>query len=421
MPESQKIFNPISQPTLTKTVSGYSLEFADEKIIVNLDRVTDDGVGELSVIHNNGNGAIILQPRTQVNLLAERTLSGLAKKLEKRLEIDWQTVIDYSSHYAIEEARKGSPIENIDTPPDNPRLEYLLYPILLKNQPTTIFSPGGSGKSLIADLIALSIQYKLTVLDWVPIKGNVMYLDWEADSQVHKRYIQAIKKGLHIENKTQKILYTRCESDLVKIIDAIYKQVIENNISLVIIDSQMAATASGRPGADAAQVSSMYYNALRQLPCASLTIDHVSKASMENTNAGNPYGSIVKTNRARSTFEMKQYQEVGEDTLEIALFHQKFNLGKKLKPIGIRIDFFNKEKDILDEVRFESFNIEENEELSKSLKPKDQIKAYLIREGSATKKTISDELNLTYSSVSKMLDRNTDIFIKFDDDEWGVK
>lgn len=407
----------ISQPTLTKTVSGYSLLFEDEHITVNLDRVTDDGVGELSIIHSNGNGHVLLQPRTQVNLLAERTLSGIAKKLEKRLEIDWQTVIDYSSHYAIEEARKGSPVEDIDIPPNNPRLEYLLYPILLKNQPTTIFSPGGFGKSTIADLIAVSVQYKVTVLDWVPVKGNVLYLDWEADSEVHKRYVQAIKKGLHIQHKTEKIRYMRCETDLTKIIDNIYKVVLQDNISLVIIDSQMAATASGRPGADAAQISSMYYNALRTLPCASLTIDHVSKSAMEGTNAGNPYGSIVKPNRARSTFEMKQYQEAGEDTTEIALFHNKFNLGKKLKPIGIRVDYFNDDNK-LDEVKFDLFDVEDNDQFSKSLPLKEQIKVFL-KGGSASVKEIAEYLKANEASVRTILNRGKNVF-SVDGGDWSL-
>jgi DNA-binding NarL/FixJ family response regulator len=406
----------MQEPVFEKTISGYSLQFENESIKVNLERLTDDGVGEMSIIHTNGRGDTLLLPRCSINLLSERTLTSLGKRLNEQLKLDWTSILNYSAHYTVTALREGSPIENIDEAPANSKLEYLLYPILLKNQPTTIFSPGGYGKSTLADMIAVSIQFNRVVLDWVPCAGNVLYLDWESDSETHKKYIQAIKNGLDIKEKLP-IKYMRCDTDLINIIDNVYKVVRENEVSLVIIDSQMAATARGRPGADGAQISSMYYNALRTLPCASLTIDHVSKSSMDGTSNGNPYGSVVKSNRARSQFEMKQQQEIGEDIIEIGLFHTKFNLGRKLKPIGIKINYINKD-DALDKVIFELTDIEDNPDLAKSLPIKDQIIA-ILRSEPLTAKDIAEQLDIGEQTARTTMNRYKNIFIT-SNGKWGL-
>jgi len=415
----------VSVPDFNKTISGYSLEFHKENILINLERMTDDGVGELSIIHDNGAGTSLILPRTSVNLLSERTMTSIVNKLIKRVpDTDWQSIIDYSIHNTTEAVRQVGDIEDIDEPPENMKLEYLLEPILLKNQPTTIFSPGGTGKSTIADLIAVLIQYNIVALDWFPCGGNVLYLDWEADKETHRRSIQAIKNGLAEDNdifdfreNKERIMYLRCETDLIKIIDKVYKVVAGNDIALVIVDSQMAATASGRPGADGAQISSMYFNALRQLPCASLTIDHVSKSAMENLTASNPYGSIVKANRTRSQFELKQQSDSDDDAINIAMFHTKFNLGKRLKPQGIRLRYEN-ENNITKSIRFSKFNVTENEELSKALPIKEQIKAYLSG-GKSSVKEISEYLDKSEDSVRTILNRSKNLFINIDG-EWGL-
>jgi len=165
----------MQEPVFEKTISGYSLQFENESRKVNLERLTDDGVGEMSIIHTNGRGDTLLLPRCSINLLSERTLTSLGKRLNEQLKLDWTSIFNYSAHYTVTALREGSPIENIDEAPANSKLEYLLYPILLKNQPTTIFSPGGYGKSTLADMIAVSIQFNRVVLDWVPCAGNVLY------------------------------------------------------------------------------------------------------------------------------------------------------------------------------------------------------------------------------------------------------
>jgi hypothetical protein len=190
-----------------------------------------------------------------------------------------------------------------------------------------------------------------------------LYLDWESSALDNNRRVWAIKRGLGIDND-ETILYRFCSQPLVNDIYAIKKTVVENNINIVIVDSQMAASGYGP---DASQLSSQFYNALRSLRCTTLTIDHVSKEDWKglNTNSVGPYGSVVKYNRSRSQFELTKTQTAGEHFIELALTHKKHNEGMLLKPLGIRINFNNDDDGHLDNVTFNLCDLTTNPELEK--------------------------------------------------------
>src|SRR5208283_3679689 len=103
---------------------------------------------------------------------------------------------------------------------------------------------------------------------FIPSAANVLYLDWEASFEDHQRRVWLIKKGLGISSE-ETFLYRFCSAPLTNDINSVQRIVSENDIGLVIIDSQMAAAGYGP---DAAQVSSQFYNAIRSLKCTTLTI-----------------------------------------------------------------------------------------------------------------------------------------------------
>lgn len=394
-------------PQFDKTLTGYCLNWnGDTDIQIEVSHLEDDGKCELTVKSGN----TILIPYTRDNILSARNMSLLAKRLNENRELDWTTALSYTTKLCIDSHRQGEPLQNADEEPEANSFEYLLWPILVRGQPTTIYSPGGYGKSTISDLMAVSITHGITVLDWKPRRGNVLILDWETDINIHRRYIAAIKKGLGITANLP-IHYRFCENDLITHLEAIQKDVYDHKIDLVIIDSQMAATAHGRPGADGAQVAGMYYNALRTLKCTTLTIDHTSKQSMRDDDNAGPYGSVVKYNRSRSQFELKQQQEPGDNFIQVALRHQKFNLGRKMQPIGIQINFVNDENDHIDEINFE--NIEVSDEFGTSKTSlKDEVRAYLMDFGSASVNEITEAIDRNKGSVRTIIQRHNTIFGK---------
>jgi len=330
----------MNKPSIIEGIGFINYAWPELGLRVMAERITDEGYAELLFYSVNGTGESLWH-RSKVNLLATPTMNSLAKRLtENSLDIPWADVLTHITNKTVEIARRGEPMVPVGKKPETLKVTYQLAPILEKNQPATIYGPGGSAKSYLADFIAVLVQINVAGITdsksyWMPVAGNVLYLDWEASKEDHDRRVWAIKRGLGIDSD-ETFLYRFCSQPLVSDIHSIQSLVSNNNIDLVIIDSQMAVSGYGT---DASQVASQFYNALRSLLCTSLTLDHVSKEDWKNSDSVGPYGSVVKYNRSRSQFAIKKSQDAGENFIELSLIHRKHNEGKLLKPIGIRIKF----------------------------------------------------------------------------------
>lgn len=371
-------YKGISEPNVTKTLSGYDFVWHDLYLSVRIDRLTDDAEGIMIARDLNSNRIL---HTSKINLLSTRSLSELSKRLYKNKAVDWDTILSLIANRCFDSLRDAGETVNIDQEPTNLKTDFLLHPIIPLGEPVTIFSAGGKGKSIFADYLAVLIQHGWVAnhgLPFIPRMGNVLYLDWEGDAETHRKYIKAIKTGLGIDDKTF-IAYRKLEYPLAQVIDEIRTEVFQKKIDLVIIDSQMAATASGTRGLTEAQVASEYYNLLRSLNCSTLTIDHVTKEGMGNVEVTSPYGSVVKYNRSRSQFELRLDEGEDDDHKEYVLLHKKYNLGRKERPLGFSVDFVNND-DILEKIEFKYLNLEDNENLSKTLQVWEQIAGVLKRE-----------------------------------------
>lgn len=238
---------------------------------------TTEGHARLSFFANNGTGEIMLD-RNNVNLLSAGGKNTQAKRLEKyRDDISWDDVLTWLAQLTVDSAAQGEPAVPIGKKHENMKLEYQLSPILERSQPTTIYSPGGFFKSYLAEYIACLVQFDHTGIHsphgpWVPTPGNVLYLDWESSKEDHERRVWALKQGLGIDTE-ETFWYRFCQRPLAADILSIQRLVHDRDISLLIVDSQMAALGQGP---DPSQVSTQFYNALRSLKCTTLTLDHVS-------------------------------------------------------------------------------------------------------------------------------------------------
>ena len=410
----------IGKPEAEFKIGQYNYRWADLGIRIGVDRLDDEGPGEMSVYsEDGGTSKLLFWGRT--NLLSVQSCSQLAKRLDENVKLDWSTILTYVSTLTFQEHRRGEPIVQIGKRPVSTKVEYQLYPVLEKGQATTLFAPGGCAKSYLADYFAILIQLGYTGLDsdhfgLIPEATNCLYLDWESNKEDHERRVWAIKQGLGIETE-ECFFYRFCEQPLASDIHALQRLVVDNDIGFVIVDSQQAASGYGP---DAAQQASSFYNALRSLRCTSLTIDHVSKSDWASPGAEStgPYGSVVKYNRARSVFEIKKAQEPGDDFLELSLKHIKHNEGKLLKPIGVRIDFNHDKESHLENVTFKLCNVADNPELAKTLSVKDRLVSALKGRKREVPE-LSEELNISETVVRARLNDNKKTFKHFTDG-WGL-
>ena len=229
----------------------------------------------------------------------------------------------------------------------------------------------------------------------------------------------AVKRGLGIEGEGT-FLYRRCTQPFVRDLPQIQRLVAEHDVKLIITDSQIAASSYGP---DPAQVASQYYNAGRSLRCSGLTIDHVSKeemrASMDSDSTG-PYGSVVKGQRARQTFEIRKHQAPDQDYLDLDLIHRKCNEGKLLDHVGIRITFVNDSNGLLDKVTFTSLDIATHPVFG-AARPVPQRLVDALAEGDLSIKQLHELMpDKSEDTIRVNLNRYKDkLFVKRNNDRWG--
>lgn len=337
-------------------------------------------------------------------------------------QVNWASLLE-QCYYQLT-VRINSPliVSDLNTEPISMGVNYVLHPLLPFGHPTTLYCPGGSGKSITSDFLGFIIQNGIAVpsLNFYPLKQNVLYLDWEADEETHKRYIKAIKAGLGID-AAEKFSYIKLERPLHSEVANIIEVVKTNEIGFIIIDSQMAATAEGDKYMSESQVASQYYNDIRSFNCSTLTLDHVTKEAMKfDDNSGTAYGSVVKYNRVRCQWEMKKTQEEDGSYIELALSNKKFNLGRLHKPIGIRINFEN-DSDVLVNVTFEPCDLAENPVLSKTLPVKTRLINSLRKIKRADVTTLAEYIDAKESTVRTELSRSKNYFVELSNKEWGLK
>ncbi len=423
---------PVPPPEFIKGLNHYEFKWDSLSITAHLENIDPDAKGELSVIHKNGQGDKLLLYK-EINLLSILSCSQITKQLQKNsLQIEWDDILTHITHLTLADLRKGKPLAEIGNQPESMRTEYLLKPILIKNVPTTLFSSGGSGKSYLADYIALIVQNGVTGLNgqWLGIQGNVLYLDWESDAETHKKRVWAIKKGLLLSGDyncdfEDTFKYQEMERPLIESVQFIQNLVTTNSTDLIIVDSHMAAQDNGL---DQSQAAQRFYNALRSFHCTSLTIDHTSKEDWKNSNETvAPYGTVSKFNRSRAQFQLIKSQNVGDDYIECSLKHLKNNDGKLLRPIGLRIDFKNADEneDILEWVSFKPCTLTENPTLSRTLSQWEQIQQAIKSNNNIPMKPIdiSKVTGLSNDIVSMNLNNYKDkYFVQVDkkDHRWGL-
>lgn len=418
----------LTKPIITESPGGVKLDwYHDQEMVLGasveyLNESSRGIFGEFNFTHLFDEFPPI--KHLHFNLQNTKARQDIVRRLEALslpVDFNWLSLVDQVCDIAIDSLRKETPIENINIEPFSRGTNYLLYPLLVRGQPNTIYGTGGFGKSILADYIAVLVQFGIAGLDWVVEPGNVLYLDWETDVDTHRRRIKAMKKGLDITD-TDEIMYRFCDHDLIDEIDSIRKVVADKKVELVIVDSQMAATSNPRPGLDASQEASAFYNALRTLQCTVLIIDHITKLGMsENSGTDTAYGSVVKYNRTRNQFFVRRTQEPGDTFIEMALVHKKFNDGRLQKPFGLRIDFTEIETDVLDTIVIGKCDLEDNAILSKQLPLWQRIQGEMkYANGAMELKDIAEAVEASEATVRTTLNRMSKVFVKVGKAQWGL-
>lgn len=403
----------MNKPSVTEEMGFINYDWPELKLRVMAERYDDDGCAELSFFRKNDTGESLLHT-TRANLLSTPTMNSLAKRLEKNSpDIPWTDILTYITGKTIEIARRGEPVEEIwPSEDDSLAPSYLVEPILYSKHPAVIFGEYGSLKSLFALVIVYVAQlpYSNNNLGLTTAKESThcLYLDYEDDPSSFRGRWGAIQRGFGIE-ATIPILYRRMTSTLADSVERLQQIITDKNIKLLVIDSLGPAA---RGNLNDPEPAIKYHEALRKLGITSLTLAHNSKDPL--TKRRTIFGSVFFTNLARSVWECKAEQEIGEDEAVISLKHTKANLSRLHPPLGFRFTFTG------DSIAIAKADLRDtglSGEVPLSLRIKD-----LLRSGAMTVKDIAATLEANEGSVKTIVNRmakNKGLLVKVGD-SWGL-
>lgn len=399
----------ISVPNIQNVGDTYVLTWQHEGILMKANRLVERAEGLSAELLITRGGGHLYQAR--VNLLSPTAKRTLSNEMSSRLQdIDWRIIIEQAFTKVLETYRKGEPVIYVGNLPKREAPRYRLKPFVLENEMCAIYAYGGSGKSILAHLIAVSVQCGISVCGLIPRKGNVLILDWETNKETVDERVKAIKKGMNILSP-ELPAYRRCFHVLASDIYEIQEEVVKKDIRLIIVDSVNMASGVTQDFHGPAQVM---LAALRSLHRSILIIDHKPKAG------DTMFGTIIKINSCRSAWELDGNQEENSNVLAIALHHVKHNDTMRFKPVGFTCEFFG-DDDNIDRIVFTQQDVMRNLQFAKKRPLKDRLYFLLVHQGLMTTAEIASEIDdTTEATVKTILNRyKGKLFVK-NADKWGV-
>ena len=399
-----------SGPEVKANAGIYSFSWEHEQVNIIIDRLHETATRltaevDVSTTLPGVDGHLA---HADISLASTAGKQGLVKILEQRLPgLEWYVLVEQACLTTIRLHRQGAPAVLLGSLPDQPTT-WLLEPLIQEGQANIIYGRGGSGKSYLADLCALLVQYGLSHVGLMSTEPKpVMILDYETSQDIANNRIKELSDGLGIEKP--ELLYRYSSQPLAYDIQEIQRLVLREHIGLLIVDS-VGLACGGEP--ERAETVIAYFRALRSLRIATLSIDHVTKGEHEKVTT--PFGSIYKLNLARNAWEVRASTESADDEiLNIGLYHRKINQGKLRPAMGISFIFAD------GSIIVDDTEIRSDAELVKGLTLRARINQAL-KEGAKTVPELADFLEEKQAVVRNMLNRfKLKSYVKMGE-KWGL-
>lgn len=410
----------MTDPTVSATPNLCKFDWPNIFLRTVISRINEHRDGRVTAeitITTNAPAYSPLLHQSQLNLTSSAARDKLARIMEGKYNLrdydtTWDTLLEEVCYTSLKIHRQGEPLKELWSYQEAAPPEYLIRPLLQVNKPTILFGDGGSGKSTLATLFGILVSLPWTDnpfnLCVQPHCSPTLYLDWEGDSEDLIWRIHLMKRGLDLAEFN--IQYRRCSYPFADDFEIIQSLVMDNNIRFLIVDSLGLACGGDL---NAAEPATRFFQALRQLSVTSIIVAHPPKDSVTKTQS--IYGSGFFRYLARSVWECKRVQEVGENEMAIGLFHRKANYSQLFTPLGFRIQFSDTS------ITVQAQDIRDMEELGQHL-PSSMRIINVLRGGAMTTEEIAEELDITKGTIQVNLSRLRDKgrVVKLDNKTFGL-
>jgi hypothetical protein len=382
---------------LTETAGLYAVRSVKDAARLTFDRLAEQRGGvtaEVTVVL----GSTELLSGVDLGLKSDSGQTKLASSLKALApSIPWKLLLQKSCSFVLNRYREGEPLRvlTVDTPVDP--LTFQVNPLVFRGKPTVLFGDGGLGKSSLALLCAMLVSTGETVAGIAALRGVSLYLDYEDSYDVHVRRMQAIAAS-HPALAQADVRYQACTEPLANLTHMLLRRVQAEGITFLVLDS-LAASTGGDAGPEAA---TKIFRAIRTLNVGGLIIAHVAKAPADGHDPS-IYGSVFHKNFARSTWELRKEQEVGNDTAIPGLFNRKSNLSRQHHPIGLKVTQ-NSDNTTM---HYQPYDLSQAAELATALPLPNRIRNLLATDGvPRSSREIAEELGAKLESVKATLSKH---------------
>lgn len=393
---------------------GYLTTWAQEQASIHFDKLIEsrgEVKGEIRVGTTMPGVAQHLH-QVRMTLTSSRSRTEVGNYVKTRVNsLDWDGLVEQACILTLRAFRRGEPVLTLSADAEVSAPEYLIWPMLPLRQPTILFGLGAAGKSTMALLfgICATLSWAQNPLGLLPPEEpvNVLWLDWETDHQALNYNLKRLRDGMELP--LFEFQYRRCFLPLHDDISEIQKIIADKEIGLVVFDSLAAACGSELNAAEGA--TQFLSRHIRQLKTTSLIIAHTQKGGEGQKSI---YGSVFFENYARSVWEVKKHQELGEDALDVGLHNRKSNMSKLFRPLGCRFHYSD------EDIRVEALELKDSPGFADDLPLHERIAEYLKHEP-ATVEDLAEEFGKPENLVRAELARRKQKFIKLPSGKWGVR
>ena len=346
----------VTPPTLTAVSDDEYLFTWDCGIQATVDRIAEHShelSANISISSTRPPSPGSIYPAARINLMSPQTRDRLANACAKRdPDLDWDAIIGQMCVKAQDRWRAGEPAIDMRTyqMPTTPR--WLLEPFVERDDATVVFAQGGSGKSMFALAVAVTIGSGHEVVGRLNgATGPVMYLDWETGPATFRERIGAICAGAGIP--IPPVHYRRMVSSLPESAAEVAKERRRIGAVFAVVDS-LGMARGGEP--ESADLTIRTFKAGRQMGVPWLAVDHVTKA--DGREATEPFGSAYTRNAARLMWSLTKAQT--PEGSQIALRLRKANNGSEGLQAAYSVSMASNENDRLSEIHYMPIQLDQS-------------------------------------------------------------
>jgi hypothetical protein len=339
----------------------------------------------------------------------EEPVERLVERVYSRYQPNPELVVGSTPSLATGNGHRQSPVTGINgddgddgpvavdvsTLPEPPRRGWLVPDLVPEGTLTTWYGDDGTGKSILAQALAICIASGQPFLDRPVQQGVILYLDTEFAMDEFVRRAYQLSRGMGFAAPPAGVLYYRTryslttpggQRDIVRLVERCQP-------TLVVVDSVTLGTYTDDLKEAAAAVTLMEF--LQQLPATVLALDHIPKPPPGASLAyARPWGSFAKRAKTRHAVLVTQAEAGG-----IILRVVKSNLAKAGAMVGADITWTD------DAIRVTAVSLDDDAlaGIEHHLPALEQVYRCLCQHEAMTPEELAEETGLAVGTVKNKL------------------